>query len=173
MGNNLIGRDLFSPEDQCTKDGSGKLKWAGDQGRPRFVCLGAGGYCIGKNGAFSDDPSRNETSILSLLYWPSTNRASYWTGGDGFPSLTQHLAENIFGKAGFFDKPIKVVKLDHHGSSREFSNVANTNNISSTFMEEPFFTMTAKANPSKVIVTPGDDYGHPCIQRTANCEVAN
>lgn len=162
LGKNLTGRDLFCPKDKCKQDTSGKLIWEGDQGRPRFVCLGAGGYCIGQNKAFKVKPSRNETSILSLLYWPSTNRGSYWTGGDGFPSLTEHLAAKFFKDTGLFHKPIKVVKLDHHGSSREFSNVANTSKISATFLAEPFFTMTVSANPSKIIVTPGDDYGHPC-----------
>jgi hypothetical protein len=175
VGQLLIGRDLFKPEDRCTLDQSGKLTWSGDQSRPRFVVLGAGGYGIDIGGAKKFKKrrtTRNESSILSLLYWPDSNRASYWTGGDGYPSLTKHLAQNVFPKAGFFDSPIKVIKLDHHGASAEFNGLKNTNKIPKSFMAEPFFTMASSANPSKVIVTPGDGYGHPC-KSTESFETRN
>ncbi len=152
----LVGRDLFTWEEGTWANNN--IVWP-DMIRPRFCCLGAGGWGFNKPAAFKAKPTRNETSILSLLYWPSDKRASYWTGGDGFPQLTQYLVDGFFEKSKLL--PIKVIKLDHHGSSKEFS-AAKNKKLAVSFMSEGFFTMALAAKPEKVIVTPGDSYGHPC-----------
>lgn len=145
-GNSLIGMDLFTGVYSHNADG--QSRWDSTEGkRPRFLVVAANGYGIGRKEAYSNNPTPNQTSILSVLFWPSTQHLSYYSGGDGHPAVERDLIVPFLG-----DKPVTVIKLDHHGSSGELLGTRND-----MFSEA---TVTGM-NPKKVIVTPGAEYGHP------------
>ncbi|OTA01340.1 hypothetical protein A9Z42_0016560 [Trichoderma parareesei] len=86
---------------------------------PRFCVVGANGYGIGQATPFKKEkPSKNETSILALLYWKRQNLCSYYTGGDGNPGIFKGIVKPWFDKT-WPDCDVEMVKLDHHGSTRE------------------------------------------------------
>ena len=115
----------------------------------------ANGFEIGKTESFKASPSTNETSILCILFWPSTGnsaaRCSYFTGGDGHPKVERE-AVVPFLKDVLKIPQVTVLKLDHHGSSGELLGTGQDR------ITEDIVTLMA---PSRVIVTPGDGYGHP------------
>ncbi|OPB46581.1 hypothetical protein A0O28_0067030 [Trichoderma guizhouense] len=85
---------------------------------PRFCVVGANGYGIGRPDACKLKPSRNETSILGLLYWPGKEFCSYYTGGDGHPDVFKGPVQEWFRKH-WPGGDVEMVKLDHHGSTGE------------------------------------------------------
>lgn len=85
---------------------------------PRFCVVGANGYGIGRPDACESKPTRNETSILALLYWPSQESCSYYTGGDGHPNVFKGPVREWFRKR-WPRGDVEMVKLDHHGSTGE------------------------------------------------------
>ena len=86
----LIGRDLFT-EALLFDPKTGAPSSTSDDPKPKFCVVGANGFSIGKWGRFKDSPTSNETSILCILFWPGTKsspaRCSYFTGGDGHPTV--------------------------------------------------------------------------------------
>ncbi|KAF4417924.1 hypothetical protein FACUT_11950 [Fusarium acutatum] len=93
-----------------------------------------------------DAPTPNEKSLMAAIIWPNsrgTSRYSYFCAGDGnVPLEKKNVCPVVFG-----NKKVKAFKLDHHGSSGEFSGgeVLECMNL-----------------PQRLIVTPGHQYGHPC-----------
>lgn len=85
---------------------------------PRFCVVGANGYGIGMPIACKSKPTRNETSILALLYWPGQDFCSYYTGGDGHPKVFKEPVQEWFKKR-WPGGDVEMVKLDHHGSTGE------------------------------------------------------
>ncbi|KAK0624295.1 hypothetical protein B0T14DRAFT_565578 [Immersiella caudata] len=131
--------------------------------QPRFCVVGANGFGMGSTAAITAKPTPNETSILAVVYWPSSGHTSYFTGGDGNPRVEQMILNNFFekttkanGPKGFEEGlllptlPIDFMKLDHHGSSNE--------NLRETELGK---NPLARFRPKNVLVTPGDQYGHP------------
>lgn len=106
-------------------------------------------------------PTTNETSVLSLLYWPKDRHTAYFTGGDGYPRITNECVIPYMREQGFLTdhSGVTAVKLDHHGSSKEWTTGIKTGKKFETL---PCFNMTLAAAPKRVLVTPGDEYGHPC-----------
>ncbi|KAG4280490.1 hypothetical protein FPRO06_11823 [Fusarium proliferatum] len=84
-------------------------------------------------------------SLMAAIIWPSrsTSRYSYFCAGDGnVPLERKNVCPVVLG-----NNTVKAFKLDHHGSSGEFSGgeVLERMNL-----------------PQRLIVTPGHQYGHPC-----------
>ncbi len=134
------------------KDAIGKNFFGGQQYLfPEFCCVGANGYSyLATNNKsltrIPTLPDENEKSILSLILWRDKNanmsRFSYFCGGDGNPRLElQCVVPNVLKS-----KTVAVMKLDHHGSAKEFYDGS----------------VVSVMKPDKVIVTPGHQYGHPC-----------
>ncbi|KAI1170963.1 hypothetical protein F4777DRAFT_583403 [Nemania sp. FL0916] len=131
-----------------------------ERGRPRFVIVGAGGYGVHSSSAsqITKNPSKNETSILALVYWPESGRTSYFTGGDGNPDVEIHgivpWMRDMATKADRLPKlPVKMIKLDHHGSLGETLTSRHIHDFRENILE----TM----QPTRVLVTPGHKHGHP------------
>lgn len=128
--------------------------------RPRFVVVGANGY--GVSVASSDritakDPTENQKSLLAVLYWPETGHTSYFTGGDGNPKVelkgvVPWMNANM-KKPHLPRLPVKMVKLDHHGSLNETLNDKDVGGFDETILD--------KMGPKSVLVTPGNKHGHP------------
>ena len=153
----LLGVDLFTA-DQVLDKKTWQVNKNGVQ--PRFCCLAAGGWGIGWTGNSGSKEEygakdKNETSILSLLFWPESRRSSYFTGGDGHPKLSNDLVLKYMENSRLLDQTLAVIKLDHHGSSNEW---AGTKKYSG---QTPCWNMTMATKARKVIVTPGESYGHP------------
>ncbi|TGJ82974.1 hypothetical protein E0Z10_g5808 [Xylaria hypoxylon] len=170
-----IGIDIFSKTRMFNKPRPGHADASSDEQcgvacdadihntiscRPRFCILGANGYSVYKDSVyqFMKTPTRNETSILAVLYWPgNSGRTSYFTGGDGNPRVE---LEGVIpwmdwdGKPDDLPKlPVDVVKLDHHGSLGE--------TIGHNSIRDHGHTILAKMLPLNIIVTPGTQHGHP------------
>lgn len=155
-GEGLIGMDLFSGKailDLKPKN-TWRLSadWSGN-GAPAFCVVGANGYGITENGTkcYQAMPSKNQTSILGLLFWPGTHRCSYFTGGDGNPDVEDGIITSFLEKTNFAKLPVTVTKLDHHGSSGEFD-----------------MGILKRLGPKSVIVTPGTMHAHPSKFRILN-----
>jgi hypothetical protein len=172
-GELCVGVDLFSKTrmfkrydhnvDHTQKDQqSGIVQYnslLGNKKRPRFAVVGADGYgCHPTSDARICVPTnRNQTSILAVVYWPDSNgRTSYFTGGDGNPlvettGVTEWMAHNPPDRPRL---PVHMVKLDHHGSVGE----ALTDPALRDCLVD---TILPKMKPAKVLVTPGNQHGHP------------
>jgi hypothetical protein len=153
---------------------------------PRFCVVGANGYGIGQSTPFKKEkPSKNETSILALLYWKRQNLCSYYTGGDGNPGVFKEIVRPWLDKT-WPDCDVEMVKLDHHGSTRENlggSHLSKTKFKSESEEENQQSKSKSKSRkeeqegprtdsetirliikdlkPRKVLVTPGTLHGHP------------
>ncbi|KAH0494692.1 hypothetical protein TgHK011_008283 [Trichoderma gracile] len=151
---------------------------------PRFCVVGANGYGIGQSDPLKKEkPSKNETSILALLYWKAQNLCSYYTGGDGNPGVFKEIVKPWFNKT-WPGCDVEMVKLDHHGSTRE--NLGGQHFTKAKFKsksEEEKQTSKSKSKkkeqeaprtdpetirlaiqdlkPRTVLVTPGTLHGHP------------
>ncbi|KAF5563669.1 hypothetical protein FPHYL_5067 [Fusarium phyllophilum] len=92
-------------------------------------------------------PTQNERSLMAAIIWPNADQAkqrfSYFCAGDG----NVPLERNIICPNVFQGRPVKAFKLDHHGSSGEFSQGD---------------ILTLLNLPERLILTPGHQYGHPC-----------
>ncbi|KAF5708791.1 hypothetical protein FGLOB1_6250 [Fusarium globosum] len=92
-------------------------------------------------------PTQNERSLMAAIIWPNADQAklrfSYFCAGDG----NVLLERNSICPKVFQGRPVKASKLDHHGSSGEFSQgeILKLLNL-----------------PGRLILTPGHQYGHPC-----------
>ncbi|KAG8670874.1 hypothetical protein FPOAC1_004108 [Fusarium poae] len=187
----LVGVDLFTRTRQFNPDGticSESHKtfsgWGIDHDpktpQPRFCVIGADGYGIGVGDGerVVPEPSRNETSILGILYWPENGRCSYYTGGDGSPIVAKDIVDNWLSKSGYFNKHghglVDLMKLDHHGSTRENlgskketgvgtnSLVAEVSNKTKKKAADIITdTLIEKLKPQGLLVTPGTQHGHP------------
>lgn len=159
--NQLLGLDLFTGDHVFNQAGNA-LTIIG--GQPRFCVVGANGVVVGKpNTVYMEDKkkgvSKNESSILAVVYWPGESgrgRTSYFTGGDGNPAaevdgLVPVLKNNeARGSFSLPQTPVNMVKLDHHGSSKE--NLADPT-LTNTLLQ--------RLQPVNLLVTPGNQYGHP------------
>ncbi|KAI3326739.1 hypothetical protein HD806DRAFT_416527 [Xylariaceae sp. AK1471] len=129
--------------------------------QPRFAIVGAGGYGVSTESEKQikdPDGSKNETSILAVLYWPAEKgRTSYFTGGDGNPTvelqgvipwMTAAREDETLPRL-----PIEMIKLDHHGSLYEI--------LGNDVIKDFSGTILHKMKPSKILVTPGTRHGHP------------
>ncbi|EGX44895.1 hypothetical protein AOL_s00176g66 [Orbilia oligospora ATCC 24927] len=157
---------------------------------PHFTVLGAGGYTLIRPNikakvtvnelTFMEDStiSKNETSILSLLHWPQHKAGAYFTGGDGNPKAE---LEAIIPLLGAYEKlPVNTFKLDHHGSSKENIQKTNTQglpkdaslrdvwpknqdalNSNLKKKDEQGLEVVRQLQPRNILVTPGNQYGHP------------
>ncbi|KAK1238472.1 hypothetical protein MKX07_006618 [Trichoderma sp. CBMAI-0711] len=206
-GETLIGMDLFTRSYQYIREtgieykhlfGSPDfgLRLESDtnpiaaENTPRFCVVGANGFGIGE----SDDPSRkkptrNETSILAILYWKGQNLCSYYTGGDGSPALVKGPVQTWLDRT-WPNGNVEMVKLDHHGSTRENLGGAHLtrSKIESNLEEEKQQSESGSESeseskregqkgppadlddigliiedmkPRRVLVTPGSSHGHP------------
>lgn len=128
-GQALIGLDLFTRSfyfDRKTGEDDYKASIYSisngndptSKNTPRFCVVGANGYGIGMSIACKSKPTRNETSILALLYWPGQDFCSYYTGGDGHPKVVKEPVQEWFKKR-WPGGDVEMVKLDHHGSTGE------------------------------------------------------
>ncbi len=155
----LLGLDLFTGTQIFDAGGRPKTS-IGDPDQPRFCVVGADGRVVGSNKVYKEEKtvSPNESSILAVVYWPGQGggRTSYFTGGDGNPlaevqGLEPFLKENQrAGHLSLPQTPVNMVKLDHHGSSKE-----NLSDPNLTAMLLPLL------EPVNILVTPGNQYGHP------------
>ncbi|TFA99564.1 hypothetical protein CCMA1212_008579 [Trichoderma ghanense] len=218
LGQQLIGLDLFTRSYQYVGATGKQYKYAfhplefehrlesdrdvvDADNTPRFCVVGADGYGIGqsdrpkstkptRNKPASDDPTRNETSILALLYWKGQNLCSYYTGGDGNPAVFTGPVQTWFNKTWCnrdgTPLDVEMVKLDHHGSTKENlkgtqrtrdkgeSNVEEEQQLSESESEtkreeekmppadlEDIGLVIEDMSPRKVLVTPGSSHGHP------------
>ena len=98
-----------------------------------------------------------------MLYWPKFDsngtvpgRCSFFTAGDGNPDLAENLIIPFLENGGHMESTVKIVKLDHHGSSNEWSKFSSENGG-----DRVLINMALRTNAEKVIVTPGPAYGHP------------
>lgn len=131
-----------------------------DLRRPRFCIVGANGYSVYEHSTiqFMTAPTRNQTSILAVLYWPGNNgHTSYFTGGDGNPKVEIEgvipWMEEWEDKTDDLPKlPVDVIKLDHHGSLGEMIGDASI---------KAGKTILNNMEPLDIIVTPGTMHGHP------------
>jgi hypothetical protein len=95
-----------------------------------------------------DNPTKNQQSLLAVIYWPDSRRCSYYCGGDGNPELAEGTMIKCLQKAlDIKKKPVAVMKLDHHGSAGEFGDGQ----------------LLRRLGSRTVIITPGHQYGHPCM----------
>ncbi|KAF4946254.1 hypothetical protein FGADI_11331 [Fusarium gaditjirri] len=189
----LVGIDLFTRTRQFNSDGNLcsaetdiDKKWGikpdPSTGRPRFCVIGADGYGIGigagmkAESRFVKEPSRNETSILAILYWPKNGRCSYYTGGDGSPEMAKEIVTNWLRQSQRFPRGPKVdlMKLDHHGSTKEnlgskqkpttntdiivASDAKKADEKSSDIISD---ILIDHLTPDGLLVTPGTRHGHP------------
>jgi hypothetical protein len=142
-----VGRDLFDPFQAL--DVAPALKAT----RPVFRVLAAGGNVLAHQ-LRHNLPVRfevkvtkkkkvtpNESSIQAVLQWPD-NHISYFCGGDGNPKLTVEYFKNQHVEGPGID----LMKLDHHGSRKEFKQGA----------------LVQLLKPARILITPGYQYGHPC-----------
>jgi hypothetical protein len=93
-----------------------------------------------------ETPTPNENSLMAAIIWHSSKgkpRYSYFCAGDGNVLLEKR---NIY-LVVFDNGTVKAFKLNHHGSSREFSGGE---------------VLECMKLPRRLIVTPGHQYGHPC-----------
>ncbi|KAI9761609.1 MAG: hypothetical protein M1840_001749 [Geoglossum simile] len=160
----LIGVDLFTGEQVFTDTSQPveNLQFGhpvnSEPSRPRFCVLGAGGYGIGQSKSFAPSgmPTSNQTSILAMLFWPESGKCSYYTGGDGFPAVEGTSICGLLNNKRLMRGPVHVIKLDHHGSSRELLPP-----LAETSVNQLSNNIVAGFMPKKIIVTPGKRYGHP------------
>ncbi|KAK6343125.1 hypothetical protein TWF718_008498 [Orbilia javanica] len=162
FGESLIGLDLFTGR-SCFKGGvkpdldfSSVEEALEFKDAPHFTVLGASGYAVGPKskilGPFQENPkeiSKNETSILSLLHWGK--ESAYFTGGDGNPRAELEAIMPFLEKYKML--PVNTYKLDHHGSSKE--------NIYQTAASNPEIELIRRLQAPNLLVTPGNQYGHP------------
>ncbi|KAF3278647.1 hypothetical protein TWF132_000873 [Orbilia oligospora] len=154
---------------------------------PHFTVLGAGGYTVipthgaakvtvSKRFMEGSTISKNETSILSLLHWPQHKAGAYFTGGDGNPKAE---LEAIIPLLDAYEKlPMNTFKLDHHGSSKENIQKTNTEDppkdaslrdvwpknqeaLNLKKKDEQGLEVIRQLQPRNILVTPGNQYGHP------------
>ncbi|KAJ4107919.1 hypothetical protein NW760_008767 [Fusarium oxysporum] len=92
-----------------------------------------------------ETPTPNEKSLMAAIIWHSSKgkpRYSYFCAGDGNVLLEKrNVCPVVFDNGTFKD-----FKLNHHGSSREFSGGK---------------VLECMKLPRRLIVTPGHQYGHP------------
>lgn len=155
-GEKLIGMDLFSGEWMFNQEGDiiTPSPMNSDPWRPRFCVVGAKGHGVAWH-KYQRWPSRNETSILAILYWPGHGgHCSYFTGGDGNPQVEVEAVYPFLMTCGFMNlgKGFDLMKLDHHGSSGE-----NFHRGAVKLGD----TSLSKFSPRNILVTPGDQFGHP------------
>ncbi|KAF2108742.1 hypothetical protein BDV96DRAFT_652675 [Lophiotrema nucula] len=167
FGKDLIGMDLFTRrkeldlegndlvDDDNEEDGEERSRSEEDEtlkqddNRPRFCVVGANGVGIG--GFEQDgDPDKNETSILAIIYWPHEGKCSYFTGGDGNPKVELEAVVPWIRKTFKHSGSVRMMKLDHHGSTKENLPKDTLNKL-----------VVAKLKPRRILVTPGNQYGHP------------
>ena len=122
---------------------------------PVFVVIGADGCSLAKSTRYKI-PTKNETSILALVYWREKKRASYFTGGDGNPEVERVVLQHLIDKF-MLAKSVKTMKLDHHGSSGE--NLATWDTATGRKNTSPVVDII---KPKYILITPGDQYEHPC-----------
>ncbi|CVK98150.1 uncharacterized protein FMAN_12232 [Fusarium mangiferae] len=132
-----------------------------------FWCVGGDGYSYDKGFKIPPEPQKegdllknlklvsvkensptpNERSLMAVIMWrgsgKSQRRFSYFCAGDG--NFT--LEKDVVCPQVFQGQPVKAFKLDHHGSSGEFSCGE---------------VLEGLGLPQRLIVTPGHQYGHPC-----------
>ncbi|RBQ66858.1 hypothetical protein FVER14953_13018 [Fusarium verticillioides] len=176
----LVGIDLFTRTRQFNSDGkpcsaetdidsTWRNKPAQSTAQPRFCVIGADGYGIGigDGGRFVKEPSRNETSILAILYWPDNLRCSYYTGGDGSPDMAKGIVKEWLSKHFQRGGQVDLMKLDHHGSTRENLGskkkpATGTNTIVAGKPAESITDILIEyLKPEGLLVTPGTQHGHP------------
>ena len=156
--NVLLGLDLFTGEHMFDANGVARRTAPTQPDQPRFCIVGANGVVAGQPDTvyMKKTPiTKNEMSILAVVYWPGGGggKVSYFTGGDGNPDaetegVAPFLRNNKSNKLpqGSAD----MVKLDHHGSSHENLNCPD---LTKTLLE--------LLKPVNILVTPGNQYGHP------------
>ncbi|KAK1750461.1 hypothetical protein QBC47DRAFT_438803 [Echria macrotheca] len=168
--NQLLGLDLFTSDRIFTAEGKPLANSKLNQ--PRFCVVGANGVVVSK----PDDSwpktniSKNEQSILAVVFWPGKGgkgRTSYFTGGDGNPAaevecLAPWLNENANRNKNDVDcrlpqTPVNMLKLDHHGSSTEMFALLDE----SKAFPKKTRTLLEVLQPVNLLVTPGNQYGHP------------
>ncbi|KAF3111835.1 hypothetical protein TWF706_011565 [Orbilia oligospora] len=154
---------------------------------PHFTVIGAGGYTVipsheaekvtvSKCFMEGSTISKNETSILSLLHWPQHKAGAYFTGGDGNPKAE---LDAIIPLLGAYEKlPVNTFKLDHHGSSKENIQKTNTEGppkdaslrdvwpknqeaLKPEKEDKQGLQVIHQLQPRNILVTPGNQYGHP------------
>ncbi|KAG9495530.1 hypothetical protein J7337_013779 [Fusarium musae] len=183
----LVGIDLFTRTWQFNSDGkpcsaetdidsTWRNKAAQSTAQPRFCVIGADGYGIGigDGGRFVKEPSRNETSILAILYWPGNLRCSYYTGGDGSPDMAKGIVREWLSKHFQRGGQVDLMKLDHHGSTRENLGSKKKPATGTNFIvagepqkadKEPSDIIAdiliEHLKPEGLLVTPGTQHGHP------------
>ncbi|KAH6640373.1 hypothetical protein F5144DRAFT_626550 [Chaetomium tenue] len=158
--NVLLGLDIFTGEHMFNEKGEIPQTTPAQPDQPRFCIVGANGVVAGQPDMVykKEDPiSKNEMSILAVVYWPGKGggKVSYFTGGDGNPKaetqgLVPFLKNNRNRSTQLPRGTANMVKLDHHGSSNE--NV-NCPDLTKTLLE--------LLKPVNILVTPGNQYGHP------------
>lgn len=148
----MVGFDLFSIKRVLNQQNGELEKGLGSSEVPVFCILAADGFAITPTNRIIAKPSRNQTSILSIIFWPNSRRCSYYTGGDGSPKVAR---DAIF--PWLKGRPVTVLKLDHHGSSGELLGSAKDR------VTEGIVTAMT---PQRVLVTPGSSYGHPSTAKT-------
>ncbi|KAH6957308.1 hypothetical protein DER45DRAFT_595940 [Fusarium avenaceum] len=175
-GETLVGLDLFTRTRLFNLDGKHcSASQDPTEIRPRFCVMGANGYGLGNENARLTEPTRNETSILAILYWPNTGHCSHYTGGDGSPQVAKDIVTEWLSKPSQFsrDGQVDLMKLDHHGSTKEnlgCKKPATTTNEAVTDTSEEATKKAAdiitdilieKLKPKGLLVTPGTQHGHP------------
>jgi hypothetical protein len=71
--------------------------------------------------AADESAEKNKSSILAVIYWPTQKRCSFYTGGDGNPKAAKDGFDRLDVKASNAGRRVVAMKLDHHGSTKEFN----------------------------------------------------
>ncbi|KAJ4117167.1 hypothetical protein NW765_010582 [Fusarium oxysporum] len=128
IGSNVIGYNFFGQK--SNESGVG------------FWCVGGDGYSYTKGFQLPPKPLE-EQNLRNNIDSKGKPRYSYFCTGDGNVLLEKR---NIY-LVVFYNGTVKAFKLNHHGSSREFSGGE---------------VLECMKLPRRLIVTPGYQYGHPC-----------
>jgi hypothetical protein len=88
-----------------------------------FLCIAAKGHGFNnqlKSSRIRSSGTNNNQSIIALIYRPAAERCSFYKGGNSNSVVAKQSRDNFFARCEV-QPGVKVMKLDHHGSSKEFN----------------------------------------------------
>ncbi|KAF5689353.1 hypothetical protein FCIRC_1457 [Fusarium circinatum] len=161
-GTGVLGLDMLSGVKIFYESGEPKPNEL-EESRPRFCVIGADGCGISVP-RFQEHITRNQSSILAVLFWPKNDgQCCFYAGGDGFPELERQVIDNFLEKSSMvkLGDGLDLMKLDHHGSSQENIYGGDLREVKlkrdMKLADMPIGAFKAR----NFLVTPGNLHGHP------------